>query len=220
VFPSCNAFSSQDKENDMQTSLNVGRFTMAALALVAAASAAAAQPSRLKAPDVPPELEVPQDQKLFLAGHAEGTQNYMCLPSGGSIVWRPIGPQATLFRVVKGDPKQQLTTHFLSVNPADATARPTWQHSRDSSRVWGRVSASSTDPAYVEPDAIPWLLLEAAGTATGPTGGSELAETTFIQRVHTAGGLPPATGCGLTSQIGAMVMMPYTTDYFFYRPEH
>jgi len=67
------------------------------------------------------------------------------------------GPQATLFN----EHGQQVITHFLSPNPDEAgTARATWQHSRDTSAVWARAIASSSDPAFVAPGAIPWLLLE------------------------------------------------------------
>ncbi len=50
-------------------------------------------------------------------------------------------------------------------------------------------------------------------------GGSILAQTTFIQRVNTSGGVAPATGCTQASNIGVMVLVPYTTDYYFYRAE-
>jgi hypothetical protein len=46
-----------------------------------------------------------------------------------------------------------------------------------------------------------------------------LTDTTFIHRVNTEGGLAPATGCSTTAQIGAIALVPYSTDYFFYREE-
>jgi hypothetical protein len=33
-------------------------------------------------PSVPPGLEVPAPNQAFLVGHAVGTQNYVCQPSG------------------------------------------------------------------------------------------------------------------------------------------
>lgn len=168
------------------------------------------------AQSVPPGLEVRAGHELFMAGYAEGTQNYICIATKGGMAWRFLGPQATLFVSEIGAPLQQISTHFLSIDP-DATARPTWQHSSDSSRVWGRVIASSTDPAYVAEGAIPWLLLEAANTAVGPANGNTLAQTTFIQRLNTSGGRQPSTGCSQASHIGAMALVPYTTDYYFYR---
>jgi len=49
-------------------------------------------------------------------------------------------PQATLFN----DQLKQVTTHFFSPNPFENVIRATWQHSRDTSTVWGRVIGSST----------------------------------------------------------------------------
>jgi hypothetical protein len=123
------------------------------------------------------------------------------------------GPQATLFN----DDEMQIITHFLSPNPDEAgMARATWQHSRDTSTVWAMAIESSTDPAFVEPDAIPWLLLEVVGADSGPTGGDRLTETAYIQRVYTSGGRAPTTGCA-DATIGNTVLVPYTTDYIFYK---
>jgi len=165
-------------------------------------------------PTVPAAIRVEPGNRVFLSAHAIGTQNYMCLPSGATVAWTPIGPQATLFR----DNDRQITTHFLSVNPLEtATARPTWQHSRDTSAVWALPIASSTDPAFVAPGAIPWLLLRMVGTAEGPGGGDTLTKTTFIQRINTLGGTAPATGCSLVGDIGKREFVYYEADYVFYR---
>ena len=167
---------------------------------------------------VPQELNVPAGNVLFLKAFATGTQNYVCVTTPAGVGWKFIGPQATLFHEFKGAVQQQLTTHFLSADLADTpVARPTWQHSFDSSRVWGRVVASATDPAFVKAGAIPWLLLQAAGTDVGPAGGDVLALTTFIQRINTSGGTAPATGCTQASHVGTLALVPYTTDYYFYR---
>ena len=172
----------------------------------------------LEVPPVPSNLEVPAGHTLFLATRAVGTQNYVCVTGAKrTVAWRFIGPQATVF-VDPGDGfQQQATTHFLSVNPSEGLARPTWQHSIDTSRVWARVRSSSTDQNYVAPGAVPWLLLEMAGTELGPTGGAFMAATTFIQRVNTSGGVAPSTGCTNDDHLGTTVLVPYTTDYFFYR---
>jgi hypothetical protein len=193
------------------------------LALSAIVLAIASVPTRAASrsagvPDVPSNLEVPAGYSLFFKGHAIGTQNYVCLPAASGVAWKQIAPQATLFHQVKGRLVQQLTTHFLSANPDEnGLPRPTWQHSHDSSQVWARLSQSSTDPHYVEQGAIPWLLLEAAGTSRGPGGGFVLAQTAYIQRLNTSGGLAPATGCSQTSDIGALVLVPYSADYYFYK---
>ena len=117
---------------------------------------AQAQPTGLfDVPPVPPDVDVPAGHSLFLAGHAIGTQNFICVGTNDRMEWRFTGPQATLFlRIARR--LWQVTTHFLSANPAEGgLPRQTWQHSLDTSAVWGRVRASSADPEYVEPGATP-----------------------------------------------------------------
>jgi hypothetical protein len=165
-------------------------------------------------PAVPANLAVPADKTAFLVGHAYGTQNYSCLPSGKSVAWTLYGPQATLFDAAGG----QLITHFLSPNPDEnGVPRATWQHSKDTSAVWAVATASSTDPDYVAPGAIAWLRLEVVGAQTGPLGGDRLVEATHIHRVTTAGGVAPSAGCKNSNDIGKKALVPYTTDYIFYR---
>ena len=169
---------------------------------------------RVTPPPVPANIHVPAGSKAFLEGHAVGTQNYSCLPSATGVAWILFGPQATLFN----DDAEQLITHFLSPNPFDGgTPRATWQHSRDTSTVWGLSIASSGDPHFVAPRAIPWLLLQVVWAQDGPTGGRKLTATTFIQRLNTSGGTAPATGCTLSTDVGKKVLVPYTADYFFYK---
>lgn len=166
-------------------------------------------------PPVPANIQVPAGHRAFLKAHAFGTQDYICLLSGSGFTWTFFGPQATLFN----DHDKQAITHFLSPNPFESdTPRVTWQHSRDTSTVWGKVSASSSDPTFVEPDAIPWLLVQVAGAQDGPTGGHKLTPTTFIQRLNTSGGVAPSTGCSVPTDVGNKALVPYTADYFFYKP--
>ena len=165
-------------------------------------------------PPVPSNIQVPAKNKVFLEGHAVGTQDYICLPSASGFAWTFFGPQATLFN----DNDKQVITHFLSPNPfAGDTPSVTWQHSRGTSTVWGTAIASSSDPAFVAPGAIPWLLVQVVGAQDGPTGGHELTATTFIQRLNTSGGVAPSTGCALSTDVGKKALVPYTADYFFYK---
>lgn len=176
------------------------------------------QPARaddLKPPSVPANIQVPAGNKLFLVGQAVGTQNYICLPADGGVKFTLFTPQATLFKEQK-----QITTHYFSPNPFEGgTIRATWQHSKDTSTVWGKVADgnSSTDPAYVAPGAIPWLLVTIVGAQEGNKGGDKLEETTYIQRVNTVGGVAPATGCAAMTDVGNRAFVPYTTDYYFYK---
>ena len=209
----------------------IGRFSAASLVLagVAAMAFTVASPAPAYAdqitPPVPANIQVPTGNRLFLVGHAVGTQNYICVPSGTGVKFVLFTPQATLF---DGE-GEQLTTHYFSPNPseantdpkvlADHTLRAAWQSSKDSSTIWGQVKPgnSSTDPLFVEPGAIPWLLVTIVGHQDGPTGGDRLSGTTFIQRLNTHGGVAPSTGCSSLADLGNMAFVPYTTDYYFYK---
>jgi Protein of unknown function (DUF3455) len=161
-------------------------------------------------PAVPPTLEVSAGNKAFREGAAIGTQDYIYLPSGSGFTWTFFGPQATLFN--KRD--EQIITHFLSPNPLEnGTPRVTWQDSEDTSKIWGLAIASVS----VEPGALPWLLVKVVGAEDGPTGGDRLSETTFVQRLNTAGGVAPSTGCAQSTDVGSRALVPYSADYFFYK---
>jgi len=192
-----------------------------AAALVLSSSPAMAQPGvRIDhaPPPVPAAIEVPAGYSLFFTAHAMGTQNYICLPSPSGVAWKFLAPEATLYQGRREGVGQQVATHFLSANPDENGApRPTWQHSFDSSRAWGRVLASSTDANFVQAGAIPWLLVGVAGAQEGPTGGSSLAGAAFVQRLNTAGGAAPATGCGQPADVGVLALVPYAADYLFYK---
>jgi uncharacterized protein DUF3455 len=180
-------------------------------------------------PPVPTKLQVPEGNIAFLVGHADGTQNYTCLPcpnpttpatqcpDTSGFAWLLFTPEATLFT----DADKQVITHFFSPNPDEGgKIRATWQHSRDSSIVWGGGATAAThasDPDFVAEDAIAWLTLPMAGVQEGPTGGDTLTAVTFIQRLNTAGGLAPTDGCSQLANVGAKAFVPYTADYFFYK---
>jgi hypothetical protein len=184
---------------------------LAALACLVA-GAGNARANGVARPEVPATLEVDPGYRPYLVGHAVGTQNYVCLPKAGGFGWVLYGPQATLF----DDDGRQIATHFLSPNPDESgVPRATWQHARDTSALWAKAIA---DPVTVEADAIPWLLLGVVGSDRGPDAdGSRLVPSAFIQRVHTAGGMAPTTGCGAATDVGAKALVPYAADYYFYR---
>jgi hypothetical protein len=193
-----------------------------ATALAAAFTVALPQPAladEVTPPPVPNNIRVPAWNQAFLEGHAVGTHNYICLPSGSGFAWTFFGPQATLFN----DDEEQVTTHFLSPNPDESdTPRPMWQHSEDTSTIWAVAIASSSNRGFVAPDAIPWLLLQVVGAEDGPTDGPDghtLTPTTFIQRLNTSGGIAPSTGCLLATDVGKRAFVPYTADYFFYEAD-
>jgi len=191
--------------------------------VAASASAQTSTTDSITPPPVPANIQVPEGNEVFLVGHAVGTQNYSCLPCDPSkpgcangVAFTLFTPQATLFN----DQVEQVTTHFFSPNPFEnGVIRATWQHSQDTSTVWGRVIGSSTDPTFVTPGAIAWLLVNVkdAGSLAGPTGGDKLTKTTFIQRLNTVGGLAPSSGCSSQADIGRQAFVPYKADYFFYK---
>ena len=164
-------------------------------------------------PQVPDVIQVPRGYRPFLAGRAIGTQGYVCVAVGSGYRWAAFGPQATVFN---GE-GEQILTHFLSETPYSLLLNPAWQHSRDSSIVWGQVIRSSSDRNFVAPGAIPWLLLEAAVVGNGPTGGDRLLATRFIQRLNTVGGSAPSTGCASPDDIAKKALVPYEADYFFFK---
>ena len=98
--------------------------------------------------DVPAKLKVPPGHKVFLVGHAIGTQDYFCVPLGSDpnapLSWTFFGPQATLFN----NYERQIITHFLSPNPDENgdPPRATWQDSRDTSTVWAMMVPGASCP--------------------------------------------------------------------------
>jgi uncharacterized protein DUF3455 len=118
-----------------------------ATALAVACMVALPQPAHaddITPPPVPDNIQVPAGNEAFLVGHAVGTQNYVCRPSGTGVKFVLFTPQATLF----DDADQQVTTHFFSPNPFEANTdstvvgdhiiRATWQDSQDTSTVWAQ----------------------------------------------------------------------------------
>jgi hypothetical protein len=169
-------------------------------------------------PPTPETVRVDAPNRVFAVGHAVGTQDYVCLPSStatSGFAYSLFTPQATLF---DNDGKERIT-HFFSPNPdEDGTIRPTWESSKDASKVWGKVvnGDASTDARFVAEGAIAWLKVTASGWEDGPNGGDRLSHTTFIQRLNTAGGSAPSTGCATLTDVGRTQFVPYTADYFFY----
>lgn len=183
-------------------------------------------------PYTPAAITPPAGNTAFLLGQAVGTQGYVCLPSGSGSSWtvNSSRPQATLFLTFFGSFSQQILTHFLSpdTNPNQFAPNPlpfgspTWQSSFDSSAVWGNKVASivaGSDASCPTTGAIPCLLLQAIGSQTGPTGGKFMTVTTYIQRLNTTGGTAPLTGCAVSADVGKQVLVPYTSDYYFYKAQ-
>lgn len=193
--------------------------TVMGLVLAAAIAVPGVARAEKTAPIVPPpmpaDLQLSPDEFVpYFVGHAVGTQGYFCAMTGGGVYkWMPFGPQATLFDAGGN----QVMTHFLSPAPYSLIPSPTWQHSRDTSVVWGSVLQMSSDADYVAADAIAWLLLEASVVGDGPTGGDKLLQVRRIQRLNTVEGKAPVTGCAAPNDIGTRALVPYEADYYFYK---
>jgi len=157
-------------------------------------------PARLEASDnrapvVPPEFQVDDGNKVHFHGYAEGVQIYTW--NGND--WGSSVPRAVLF----DDDGNIVATHFGTSNG------PAWR-SNSGSEVVGKLPPLK----LTVPNAIPWLLLQANSNLTHGPG--ILAQTTFIHRVNTVGGLAPSVA---GTVIGQVAEVPYAADYFFYRDD-
>ena len=187
------------------------KFVMSMLAMVVAVAAQAAG----KADEVPANLRVPDGNKHLFTVHADGTQNYVCLPAkSGGFGWTLYGPDA----VLHGEKGDTVGAHFLTPD-ASGAAHPSWQ-GVDGSRAQGVAAANSSDKPFVADGAVPWLLLKVSGTTPGrgKSGHYPFARATYVQRIHTAGGIAPATGCAAADNVGSKALVPYQADYVFFGP--
>jgi len=135
-----------------------------------------------------PQLAAPVGSTLVLQAFGVGVQIYHW--NGAS--WGVAVPSATLY----ADAGQHGVV-------ADHFAGPTWQ-----SNSGGTVVGTVANRCTPDPASIPWLSLTAV-----PNGAGIFEKVTFIQRLHTVGGNPPATA---GTVIGQEAKVPYTADYLFY----
>ena len=188
-----------------------------------------ASAQKLASPATPAIITPPLGNAVFLAGHAVGTQGYVCLPTSTGASWTVNGsrPEANLFASNSGH-TLLVITHFLSpiTTPNEFAPKPlpfasaTWQSSADGSKVWAQALhtiPSGSDASCPNAGAIGCLLLQSIGAEKGPAGGTMITSTTFIQRLNTQGGSAPASGCSVATDIGKQTLVPYTADYYFFR---
>lgn len=134
-------------------------------------------------------LQVQPGNKLAFHVYALGVQIYRW--NGAS--WDFVAPSARLF----ADPEYhgEVGIHY---------AGPTWETNSGS-----KVIASRLQSCVPDPTAIAWLLLQTISKGRGI-----FDRVTYIQRVNTAGGLPPSAP---GPYIGAEQEVPYSAEYYFYR---
>jgi len=153
-------------------------------------------------PDVPETIAAPANEDVVLVAHASGSQIYVCQAgTDQKLSWSLKGPEAEL----SDDSGKNIGRHFAG------PTGPTWRLN-EGSEVTGKKDTSEDAP---DAGAIPWLRLK----STGHSGSGDFAKVTTIQRIHTKGGQPPATGCD-DSHGRAEVKSPYSADYYFYAPSH
>ena len=171
------------------------RMMLAALAVLALASIPITRASGdNRAPELPcplcDRLQVSTGDKVAFHVYALGVQIYRW--NGTS--WVFVAPSARLF--ADAEYHGEVGIHY---------AGPTWE-----SHSGGKVIASRLESCAPDPTAIAWLLLQTVSNE-GP---GIFDHVTYIQRVNTAGGLPPAAP---GPYIGAEEDVPYTAEYYFYR---
>jgi hypothetical protein len=160
--------------------------------LFSAVLAASLAPFATGAMEEIPDMIAAPGEKLVTVAHAVGAQIYECHRDGSSALsWQFREPIATL--VVNG---RTVGRHF---------AGPNWEMS-DGSSVGGRVAGKAPGKGT---DDIPLLKL----IAVPHLGLGELNGVTTIQRLNTRGG----NAGGACETAGALLNVPYTADYAFYR---
>jgi hypothetical protein len=147
---------------------------------------------------IPDILKVPEGHVSLLRATGSGVQTYACPVSATS----KAAPHAILL-VSDEDEGDLVAIHFKG------PTGPTWQALDGSSVVGDAANAKHFTPP--DPDDIDWLLLPAKSTA----GNGQFSRVTFIQRLFTDGGQPPAEGCAPNQ---TEVLVEYSAQYLFYVP--
>jgi hypothetical protein len=160
--------------------------------------------------EIPKSLSVPKEEVLLLKSKAKGSQIYVCQSTSN-----PSSPtEPATYQWVFKAPKAALFDE-QGVQQGKHYRGPTWEW-QDGSKVQGKVTAKADSP---EVRSIPWLLLAAQQpTATDVKTDAKpgvLSAVKWVQRLNTAGGKAPQTGCDLTHQ-NREVRISYTADYYFY----
>lgn len=146
---------------------------------------------------VPDKLRPTANESLAMIVPARGVQIYECRASKNAVSgyeWAFVAPDAELF-----------DAHGRPIGRHGAG--PAWQ-ATDGSRIVGTLKQRIDAPVA---GAVPWLLL--ATKSSGSEGA--FSKVTSIQRVNTAGGVAPASGCA-SSSAGTMARVPYQADYYFF----
>ena len=153
---------------------------------------------QIEPPKVPDNLRVPESESVVLKVLGMGYQIYTCKAAtgDGAFEWVLERPQADLLN----ESGEKIGKHYEG---------PSWE-ATDGSKVTGQVQQRAAAP---EAGAVPWLLLKAVSVS----GSGTFGRVTYIQRVNTRGGAPPAERCD-RARAGSNVSIDYQADYYFYAP--
>jgi hypothetical protein len=143
---------------------------------------------------IPEQIKVPAGYNPVLTVHAKGDQIYQCSVNKGEYAWETKAPDAKLF-----DAQGNIVGNH--------SAGPLWEY-KEGSRVVGRVIKKV---GRASGKAISWLLVE----VISHKGDGLFTNVSFINRINTHGGLPPASGCD-ANHLGGEKRIAYTADYIFY----
>jgi hypothetical protein len=140
------------------------------------------------------KIKVTDDQQPVLRFAARGVQVFRCERRDGDVGWWYRLPEADLVDV-KGA--------VVARHGADFS----FEHV-DGSRLLGKVLASDAAPRDAD---LRWLLLSTRSFGQGAFTG-----ITYVQRVNTSGGMPPAK-CD-PKQLNQLLRVDFTAEFVFYRP--
>ena len=147
---------------------------------------------------LPPAVQVPSGNRVFMETVGVGQITYECRPKAGSageFEWFFVGPDARLM-----DREGKAIGRYFGP-PA------TWE-----SQDGAKVTATQVAVAPAAPGSIALQLVK----ANPATGMGRVAGTTYIQRVATKGGVPPATACA-AGNAGVRNVVQYQADYIFWK---
>jgi hypothetical protein len=166
------------------------------------AHSTSADESKIKPPEVPDIIKVPEGNKVIWHAYASGVQIYQVtqsLTDPTVYLWTFIAPSATLYG--NSSYSTVVGTHY---------AGPTWQATVG--RKAGQfVVGLKLQSSIVDATAVAWLLLQSVPS----TDVNYYDQVTYIQRVNTTGGLAPVTGAD-ADHLGEQASIPYTAEYYFY----
>jgi len=156
--------------------------------------------------DLPPAIQVPSGVTPKIHDHAIGVLVYTCTSAVGGASGAG-GAGATTYSWVFQEPEAGLyDSSFAQVGTYGQG--PNWTSTVDGSIVNG---AKLTGVNSTMAGAIQWQLLQ----ATTHSGTGAFSDVTYVQRLNTAGGAAPATGCGPTTP-GMVTRVPFSADFYFF----